>query len=149
MSAPSRPAADWDDDDGRPPVQYGASPALPGAPPEDEGPQDLHPCASCGRSFTLKALERHMGICQKVFQSKRKEFNAKKQWLPEDAEKAKPSMREQRKVEKELEDQKKKNDWKAKSEAFREQIRYNKMVTQAEQKGESLAALPLPPQQVD
>jgi hypothetical protein len=90
-----------------------------------------------------------MGICQKVFQSKRKEFNAKKQWLPEDAEKAKPSTREQRKVEKELEDLKKKNDWKAKSESFREQIRYNKMVTDAEKAGKSLAALPLPPQAVD
>jgi hypothetical protein len=32
---------------------------------------------------------------------------------------------------------------------FREQIRYNKMVTDAEKAGKSLAALPLPPQAVD
>ena len=84
-----------------------------------------------------------------VFQSKRKEFNAKKKWLPEDAEKAKPSQREQKRVEKELNDLKQKNDFKAKSEAFREQIRYNRMVSNAEKSGQELAALPLPPQARD
>ena len=84
-----------------------------------------------------------------VFQSKRKEFNAKKKWLPEEAEKAKPSLREQKRVEKELNDQKQKNDFKAKSEAFREQIRYNRMVSNAEKSGQELAALPLPPQARD
>jgi hypothetical protein len=90
-----------------------------------------------------------VGICGKVFQSKRKEFNAKKQWLPEDAAKAQPGTREQRRVEKELDNQKKKNDWKAKSEAFREQIRYNRILSNADAKGQDLAALPLPPQAKD
>merc|ERR1719316_98763 len=113
-------------------MQYGAGPAFPDL--EEDVPQELFPCELCGRSFTAKALQRHAGICGKVFQSKRKEFNAKKKWLPEDAEKAKPSLREQKRVEKELNEQKQKNDFKAKP-SLREQKRVEKELTGAEKSG--------------
>jgi hypothetical protein len=38
---------------------------------------DLHQCPTCSRTFNSKALEKHLRICQKVFQSKRPKFNAK------------------------------------------------------------------------
>lgn len=39
--------------------------------------EELFPCdEGCGRMFTKKALEKHLPICKKVFQTKRNEFNA-------------------------------------------------------------------------
>ncbi|CAE7676148.1 npr2 [Symbiodinium sp. CCMP2456] len=64
------------------------SPALPGAGAQamgsasvamhEEAPPDerMAPCPHCGRTFRISVLERHIGICQKVFQEKRKVFNA-------------------------------------------------------------------------
>ena len=49
-----------------------------------EGPepaQSLEHCELCGRSFNASALERHMKICNKVFGSKRKPMDTKKQRL--------------------------------------------------------------------
>ncbi|KAL0045057.1 hypothetical protein WJX82_006745 [Trebouxia sp. C0006] len=39
-------------------------------------PGDLSQCEGCGRSFNPKAFEVHSRICAKVFQTKRKGFNA-------------------------------------------------------------------------
>ncbi|KAL3136295.1 Zinc finger C2HC domain-containing protein 1A [Trebouxia sp. C0010 RCD-2024] len=39
-------------------------------------PGDLQQCEGCGRSFNPKAFEIHSRICAKVFQTKRKGFNA-------------------------------------------------------------------------
>lgn len=38
----------------------------------------LIPCGVCGRTFSRSALERHMKICQKVNQTKRRIFEASK-----------------------------------------------------------------------
>jgi len=37
---------------------------------------DLKGCRSCGRSFNPESLLRHQKICNKVFNQKRKEYNA-------------------------------------------------------------------------
>lgn len=36
-----------------------------------------YPCPDCGRSFAQAALEKHIKICKKVFQDKRKAFDSK------------------------------------------------------------------------
>ena len=37
---------------------------------------DLTPCPSCNRNFNAEAFEKHVRVCNKVFQQKRKEFNS-------------------------------------------------------------------------
>ena len=37
---------------------------------------DLTPCPSCQRNFNPEAYDKHVRICNKVFQQKRKEFNS-------------------------------------------------------------------------
>ena len=49
----------------------------PAAPEERDAAGDRHPCSSCGRKFVEEALVKHEKICQKVFQQKRKAFDAK------------------------------------------------------------------------
>lgn len=48
--------------------------------------EPLRPCPHCGRSFKQEALERHVGICQKVFQQKRKVYNTTEHRLPDEPE---------------------------------------------------------------
>ena len=45
----------------------------------DVGPTALKSCDQCGRSFNAKALEIHLRSCAKIFVSKRKQFDVKKQ----------------------------------------------------------------------
>ncbi|CAE7795733.1 Zc2hc1b [Symbiodinium sp. KB8] len=95
------------------PAARPGSPALPGAGAQamgsaslamhdEEAPPDepVAPCPHCGRTFRISALERHIGICQKVFQEKRKVFNAVKQAVPDEAAKAKKAHEKQEKMEK-------------------------------------------------
>ena len=44
----------------------------------EEG-EPTSPCPHCGRKFIANALSKHIKICQKVFQKKRKAFNTQKQ----------------------------------------------------------------------
>jgi hypothetical protein len=37
---------------------------------------DLNRCPDCDRKFNDEAYEKHVRICNKVFQQKRKEFNS-------------------------------------------------------------------------
>lgn len=54
----------------------------PSSGQEEPGPaQSLEQCELCGRSFNASALERHMKVCNKVFGSKRKPMDTKKQRL--------------------------------------------------------------------
>ena len=46
---------------------------------DDADDQDRVECEECGRKFNNDAFEKHAKICQKVFQSKRKAFDPKKQ----------------------------------------------------------------------
>ena len=41
--------------------------------------ESTYPCPHCGRSFVQRVLDKHVNICQKVFQNKRKTFNTQKQ----------------------------------------------------------------------
>lgn len=40
------------------------------------GASDLCKCPTCGRSFNAMSYTKHVGVCQKVFASKRKTFNS-------------------------------------------------------------------------
>ena len=42
----------------------------------DAPPSNLNQCPSCGRSFNDVAYQKHVKICDKVFNQKRKVFNA-------------------------------------------------------------------------
>jgi ribosomal protein L37AE/L43A len=44
-------------------------------------PQGLEKCESCGRTFNVTALERHLKICKSVFGNKRKPMDSKIQRL--------------------------------------------------------------------
>ena len=55
---------------------------------EEIANQQMHQCPEgCGRSFIEEALEKHIKICKKVFQSKRKKFDIQKQRLEDDQKK--------------------------------------------------------------
>ena len=45
----------------------------------DEADEITSPCPHCGRNFNQNAFDKHVKICQKVFQKKRKAFNIQKQ----------------------------------------------------------------------
>lgn len=42
-----------------------------------DAPDQLEPCPSCGRKFKSDRLDKHLGVCNKVFVQKRKQFDAK------------------------------------------------------------------------
>lgn len=137
----------------------GQSAAEPFIPPfADEGPMEpMMPCPHCQRSFRQSALERHIGICQKVFQEKRKVFNAVKNAMPDEAIKAKKAQERQEKQERRAgagarrnpEEQPLKGggmpSWKKQSEAFRQAIKQARMVDQCVKEGKPLSSLPAPP----
>jgi len=125
---------------------------------DEEAPPDepVAPCPHCGRTFRISALERHIGICQKVFQEKRKVFNAVKQAVPDEAAKAKKAHEKQEKMEKVAQGRKGPQDrpikpgaqiptWKKQSEAFRQAVRQARIVDQHVKDGKSLRNLPPPP----
>ncbi|KNC47433.1 uncharacterized protein AMSG_02451 [Thecamonas trahens ATCC 50062] len=43
---------------------------------EPDSPISLYPCNNCGRKFNAQSLARHEKVCQSVFSTKRKVFNA-------------------------------------------------------------------------
>ena len=49
-------------------------PVVPEIQEYDEN--DLNECPDCGRQFNPEAYDKHVKICKKVFQKKRKEFNS-------------------------------------------------------------------------
>jgi hypothetical protein len=87
---------------------------------EDAKFEDCYECQGCGRKFKREALEKHKKVCKKVFQTKRKEFNAedKRQVTREQkmlANKGKRKMATQ----KNLASKKKGKNWKKKSEGLK------------------------------
>jgi len=91
----------------------------------------LVPCPDCGRKFKEDRLDKHIKICQKVFATKRKQFNSAANRLGE-LENAGDLIANAKQIEKEKEKQKEnqvsqkkeKNmpKWKAQSLAFRQAI---------------------------
>jgi len=122
----------------QPPANQNRRIAPPSNPLEDERPsgdEELFECpAGCGRRFFQHVLEKHAKNCQKVFQSKRKAFNAAAQRQTEDQQvipvnpKKKPAMKSQNTLQQTQLNKtgankpiaaSKKPDWKQQSEAFR------------------------------
>ena len=102
----------------------------------DQNEQQFKCGEGCGRSFKEEALEKHMRICKKVFQTKRKKFDVSKQRVEGDQAKA---LKEAEKYSKPTKNnpvkknqfgeeaintaQTNKPKWKIQSEAFRAQMK--------------------------
>ena len=91
---------------------------------ENVNPQQgepTYPCPDCGRRFVQAVYNRHIKICKKVFQSKRKAFDTKKQRF-RDEEQARLAKSGEYREKIELKKKKKKNEpkWKKQSEELRQ-----------------------------
>lgn len=85
---------------------------------------ELVECGECGRRFNPDSIEKHEGICRKVFQEKRKKFNTQEQRLI--ANEQKKLMKKGELIEKRLEERKateKVPKWKAESLQLRSGIK--------------------------
>ncbi|CAD8172016.1 unnamed protein product [Paramecium pentaurelia] len=95
-------------------------------PPEEDDDADLLECPEgCGRRFKENALDKHIKVCKKVFQSKRKEFNSKahRQINQEQAKLEKQGLVKDKIIEKKKQmAQNGDPKWKKQSEAFRQMI---------------------------
>merc|ERR1712190_577839 len=92
----------------------------------------------CGRKFKEEALAKHVGICQKVFQQKRKVYNTTEHRLPDAADA--PELAEVRRkaammarkgevgIGQTKDDQPKKTAWNQKHHAFQAEMKDAKMV---------------------
>jgi len=116
---------------------------------------DLIPCNGCGRSFKPEAHAKHVGICKKVFQEKRKVYNTTEHRLPdaseapELAEVRRKAAQAARRGEVGIGETKKpaqppKNNWRIKSEAFRAAMKDAQIVQKFQKEGRSLSELPPP-----
>ena len=119
----------------------------------------LQACDTCGRKFNADSLAKHVNVCQKVFQSKRKAFNMTEARLsdalqnPDDARVVKDVLRAAKpgapagkalsSADKAKADKKAK--WKQQSAALREAMKYNKVISEAQAQGKDLKSLPPPP----
>ena len=91
---------------------------------ENVNPQQgepTYPCPDCGRRFVQAVYDRHIKICKKVFQSKRKAFDIKKQRIHDEEQKQLARSGEYRE-KMELKKKKKKSEpkWKKQSEELRQ-----------------------------
>jgi len=115
----------------------------------------LIPCKHCDRKFRPEALERHIAICQKVFQQKRKVYNPTEHRLPDAADA--PELAEVRKKaammarkgevgigETKTDKPAKSSAWRQKSEAFRAAMKDAQMVQKFQKEGRPLSELPPP-----
>eukprot|EP00047_Mylnosiga_fluctuans_P022204 m.115255 g.115255 ORF g.115255 m.115255 type:complete len:460 (+) comp9167_c0_seq2:41-1420(+) len=111
--------------------------------PEEPISIPLMPCGSCGRNFNPKSLAKHQNICAKVSASSKRRgtFDSSKVRTDELEVKPKPADNPE-KYEKAAA---KKNNWKAKHEAFVSAIRSARQVQQILDAGGSVADLPPPP----
>ncbi|CAE8617159.1 unnamed protein product [Polarella glacialis] len=121
--------------------------------PDDDGDSEpLEPCPHCARTFRSKVLQRHMGICVKIFQKQRKTFDAVAHGVSDEAKKAKVSHEGQEKQQAKTSmaaapapDAGGDPGWKKKSEAFRSAIKNARVVDQYIAAGKSLKDLPPAP----
>lgn len=120
---------------------------------ESEEVDQLIPCQHCGRNFKPEVHCKHEGICQQVFQSKRKVYNTTDHRLPDDPVLAgvrKKAAQQARKGQVGLGDaatsaaDKKNNNWRIKSEAFRAAMKDAQVVAQFQKEGRPLSELPAP-----
>jgi len=120
----------------------------------EESNVQLFPCKMCDRKFKQEALERHMNICKKVFCDKRRVYNTTEHRLP-DASDAPELAEVRRKAAKATakgevgigdakkdDTKQKKNNWRIKSEAFRQAMQNGKLVDKFQKEGRDLRDLP-------
>ncbi|KAM3146134.1 Zinc finger C2HC domain-containing protein 1A [Paramecium bursaria] len=94
-------------------------------PPAENDDGNLEECPEgCGRNFKPDALEKHVKVCKKVFQSKRKEFNSKahRQIAQEQAKLEKQGLQKDKIIQQKKADPK----WKKQSEQFRNMLKATK-----------------------
>jgi len=119
---------------------------------------ELIPCNGCGRNFRPEAHAKHVGICKKVFQDKRKVYNTTEHRLPDAADA--PELAEVRRraalatkkgevgigdTSKDKKDKKEvKNNWRIKSEQFRAAMKDAQIVKQFQKEGRPMSELPPP-----
>ncbi|CAE8657168.1 unnamed protein product [Polarella glacialis] len=144
-----------------PPLPARAAIAVSNTPKQAPGPDDdgdsepLEPCPHCARTFRSKVLQRHMGICVKIFQKQRKTFDAVAHGVSDEAKKAKVSHERKEKQQAKTSktsmaaapapDAGGDPGWKKKSEAFRSAIKNARVVDQYIAAGKSLKDLPPAP----
>ena len=94
---------------------------------EDNDDPNLIACTHCGRRFKEEAIEKHEGICKKIFCTQRKKFDIKKKRIL-DSEHAMILRRQDKdggdKKLQQIKEQKKQK-WKKMSEEFRSIIKAN------------------------
>ena len=96
---------------------------------EEDDNGEKQECPDCGRQFKEKAYAKHIKICKKVFMKKRKPMDMKAQRIVSDEHKEILKHNEimqkkaKKKEDKEKEAKIAKNNWKAKSEMFRQAMK--------------------------
>jgi len=119
---------------------------------ESEEADELIPCQHCGRNFKPEVHCKHEGICQQVFQSKRKVYNTTDHRLPDDPVLAgirRKAEQQARKGQVGLGSEAtsagdKKSNWRIKSEAFRAAMKDAQVVQKFQKEGRPLSELPPP-----
>lgn len=118
----------------------------------------LVPCRHCGRKFRPEAKARHEAICVKVFQKERRKFKAVEQRAPSEAlQLQQETKRAQRRDGNKLRpgqvvQNQASNNWRVKSEAFRNAIKESRVISRFQREGRDLRDLPPPkalPQELD
>jgi len=115
--------------------------------PEDDGDMRTLPCPHCERHFNEDSHDKHVRICKKVFQSKRRTFDVASKRVPEELAreaKAKGGRRaagQSSRSAKAAEDKKKA--WREKSAQFRDAMKQNRLIVQYQKEGRPLSELPV------
>lgn len=108
----------------------------------EDSEEDLVPCELCGRRFMVQRLEKHMQVCQKMLNSKRKVFDSSKA-------RAKGTDLEQylhtKGRTKDPPPQVKGSSWRQKHESFIRTIRQARLVQDVVSKGGKASDVPPPP----
>jgi hypothetical protein len=110
----------------------------------------LRPCPHCNRSFKEEAYAKHVLVCQKVFQQKRKVYNATEHRLPDEPELVKikkMAAAQTRKGEIGIGAKKDvapplKSAWRIKSKQFRQGMRDARLVDKYKREGRPMSELP-------
>lgn len=99
---------------------------------EDNDDPNLTACMHCGRRFKEEAIEKHEGICKKIFCTQRKKFDIKKKRVLDSEHAMFIKRQEKEGVDKKLQQVKaqKKIKWKKMSEEFRSIIKANHTTTE-------------------
>merc|ERR1711871_1094418 len=128
------------------------APGMAGVPEFANAAENLRACPTCARKFKIESFDRHVAVCQKVFKQKRKKFETQsKRWAnTEIASEMKENLRQQKREARRRKPgvdaaakAKARGKWRQASANFREAMKQNKAIAEAEKSGK-----PLPPMQM-